>query len=57
VRVLTNDEHIWLPAAVGYAREALINWFIANGFDQYAGFHQRLYDGFRAVFGADPVNR
>lgn len=47
VRVLTDDEYIWLPHAIGYASEAWINWFMASGHQRYARIRRRLYDEFR----------
>jgi len=51
VRRLTDEEVFWLPRAIRYASEAWINWFMANGFDEYARQHQRRYDSFQEVFG------
>lgn len=51
VRKLTDQEVVWLPRAIRYTSEAWINWFMANGFDEYARQHQRRYDSFQEVFG------
>lgn len=51
VRKLTDEEVVWLPEAIRYASEALITWFMANGFERYARQQQRIRDGFEQVFG------
>lgn len=47
VRGLTDEEVFWLPQAIRYASEACINWFMANGFDEYAEQHRQRYDSFQ----------
>lgn len=51
VRRLTDEERLWLPRAIGYASEAWIKWFRANGFERYARQHEQRYDSFQEVFG------